>query len=807
MVTRLSKKIAYKQAGMVLCISLLLGLVFTSLQLWIDLGEERQRSAEEVERIILLHQDSAIRAVYNLNLVQAEEVTKSLASHPAIYHAQLMDDFGDTLAESLMDQYPVDDWLTTFGGYLFEVDAHLEQPLLLPSTRNSSGVLIVDLDTAYIASGFAHRAANGLLFGLLHNIVLAGVFLLLFYRYLSRPLLNIVKWVNLLGHQGDSRQLPYNKPDELGDLVQSFASLWQDHEAMTRRLSSTIDELSRSEHFSRSLMEYAGDAMFLCQPDSTIVQVNRQAIETLERAKEFLVGEGLAVFSQNHSRSDFQGIFTQLVENQPFTFEDIQLTASGRRFPVEARAIRIVLNNQPYILIQARDISVRKEAEQRIFELAFFDTLTGLANRRLFLDRLTSSLELHHVNHCMGAILFMDLDRFKTINDSLGHGIGDQLLCGIASRLKELLPAEATCARFGGDEFVVLLPEAGGSEEGCAEAAAQIAQKIIDHISMPFEIEGHLLYSSMSIGIAVFPSADASAMDLVRQADTALYRVKALGRNGFQFYDPEMQSSAQERLQIEKGLHQALEQAELELWFQPQVDNQSRIVGAEALLRWHHPVKGMIPPAEFIRVAEESGQIIEIGYWVLSRALGQLAAWRDKGLPEDFRRLAINISPMQFMQVDFVSQLFSLLDDLKLPGQMVELEITENMLLNNFEVASSKMALLRQRGISFAIDDFGTGYSSLKYLRYLPLDILKIDRSFVTNLSPSSEASAIVEAIIATADRLDLAVIAEGVETTSERDTLTTLGCHCFQGYLFARPMPAQEFYALLEQEWAVISD
>ncbi|WP_036228836.1 putative bifunctional diguanylate cyclase/phosphodiesterase [Marinobacterium jannaschii] len=804
---RFRDRIAYKQARSVLLISLVLGLLSTSWQIWLDLGEERQRSVAEIERIVSLHKDTAQRAIYNLNLMQAEEITRTLISHPAIFHAQLVDDFGDTLAESLREPLPAEGVFSGIGGYFFEVNTHINTRLWVPSSNNGSGNLVIDLDAAYIASNFARRAITGLMLGLLHNVVLAGIFLLLFYRYLSKPVLNIVEWVNGLRHTTDSSKLPYAEDDEIGDLVRSFSGLWHDRQLMTNRLSNTVQELSKSEHFSRSLMENAGDAMFLCRPDSTIVRVNNQAIETLARAREFLLGEGLAAFSQNYSRSDFQSMFSELDEKQPLTFEDIQLRSDGKHFPVEARAIRLNLNDQSYILIQARDISVRKEAEQKIYELAFFDTLTGLANRRLFLDRLTSSLELHHVNYRCGAVLFMDLDRFKTINDSLGHGVGDRLLCGIADRLKAILPVEATCARFGGDEFVILLPEAGRSADACAEVAAQIAQQILDQMTTPFEIDEHLLYSSTSIGISVFPAGDSTAMDVLRHADTALYRVKALGRNGFQFYDPEMQSSAQERLQIEKGLHQALEQGELELWFQPQVDGQSRIIGAEALLRWQHPVKGMVPPAEFIQIAEESGQIIEIGYWVLSRALGQLAAWRKQGLPEHFRRLAINISPMQFMQVDFVERLFRLLDDLDLPGLMVELEITENMLLNNFEVASSKMKLLRQRGISFAIDDFGTGYSSLKYLRYLPLDILKIDRSFVSNLSPSSEAAAIVEAIIATADRLDLAVIAEGVETYSERDTLTELGCHCFQGYLFSKPVPAGTFYNLLEGEWAIVSD
>jgi diguanylate cyclase (GGDEF)-like protein/PAS domain S-box-containing protein len=626
------------------------------------------------------------------------------------------------------------------------------------------------------------------------------LFLLLIYRYLSQPVLRIATWVNQLRNSNDYAGLPYTEPDEIGDLVSSFDKLWQERKQVADQLHNTIQDLSKSEHFSRSLMENAGDAMFLCLPDTTIVQTNNQAIETLGVTRDILEGKKLADFSQDYSSIQLQSLFDSIDAKQARTFEDVQV-GKKHRFPIEARGIKLTLQDTSYILILARDITVRKEAERQIYDLAFFDTLTGLANRRLFLDRLTSSIELHQANQNYGAVLYLDLDRFKTINDSLGHGIGDKLLCEVSQRLIEILPVESTCARFGGDEFVVLLPEASDSSETCAEMVASIALKILDHMAIPFEIYNHLLYCTTSVGIAVFPDNTNGALDILRHADTALYRAKALGRNGFQFYDPEMQSSAQERLEIEKGLHQAIENNEFELWFQPQVGAGEQVIGAEALLRWHHPSKGMIFPGDFISIAEDSGQIIEIGNWVLAQGIQQLSLWVEQGLPESFRRLAINISPLQFMQVDFVDRVFDLMDTARLPGHMLELEITENMLLNNFEIASSKMKLLKQRGISFAIDDFGTGYSSLKYLRNLPLDILKIDRSFVTNLRPSSEDAAIVQVIIATADRLDLVVIAEGVETYAQRDTLLKLGCHVFQGYLYSKPVPAADLYRLLQQK------
>ena len=798
-------KIAFKQAWAVLTISLILGLLSTSVQIFLDLRQETRSSVEGINRLIELHKEAAQRAVYNLNYSKADEITSAIIAHPEILQATLVDDFGDALAYHARDSSAPDTFFATVGNLFFPFNSHYERTLTIGDSHSGVAKLIIELDSTYIAHNFALRAVTSLLFGLLHTVVLASVFLFFFYRYLSRPILNIAKWVNRLRTDEDIA-LPYKGCDEIGDLVTSFASLWDERRLVTDRLNKTIQKLSKSEHFSRSLMENAGDAMFLCTPSTKIIDLNNQAVDTLKSDKDKVLGTTLSRYSQNYTEDALIDLFNSMDEKQVCTFEDLLINERNRVFPIEARGIRIRLDDKDYILISARDITARKESEKQIFELAFFDTLTGMANRRLFLDRLSSALELHNVHQVHGAVLYMDLDRFKTINDSLGHSIGDRLLCTVAKRLNEIVPVEATSARFGGDEFVILLPEAGDSRVSCAESAVHISKKILEAIAAPFEVDGHTLYCTMSIGIAVFPEQGLCATDVLRYADIALYRVKAMGKNGFQFYDPEMQSSAQERLLIEKGLYQALDKKEFQLWFQPQVQADGAIVGAEVLLRWMHPEKGVISPASFIQIAEESGQIVEMGQWVLTKSFEQLAQWKAQGLPASFKRLAINISPLQFMQVDFVGRFLTMLTDYKIPGELIELEITENMLLNNFEIASNKMRILKQRGISFAIDDFGTGYSSLRYLRYLPLDILKIDRSFVTNLRPSSEEAAIVEVIIATADRLGLAVIAEGVETEEERDTLLELGCLCFQGFFYARPMPAPLFYERLQQDMDIMA-
>jgi len=794
MINKVRNRIVFKQARFVLVISLLLGFVFTSLQLFLDLTQERKQLVADVDRVINSHKETAILAIYNLNKGQAFQLTKTLISLPEIYQAFLVDDFGEVLAESR--RLPLsNNYLVILGEALFKIPEKVETPLQINGVEHRVAKLVINFDSAYISSAFAQRAITNLVFSLIYNLVLLTVLILLFYRYLSRPIMSISHWVEQLRQGNVIKKLPYTEADEIGDLVSSFASVWQERNQVAEQLYETVQELSKSEHFSRSLMDNAGDAMFLCKPDSEIVQVNLQAAQSLGGEKEQLLGKKLSCFSTRYTETSLMTLFDSFKAQKIVEFEDQQQGLGGAGGPIEARGIKLELHNQSYILIMARDISARKETERQIHKLAFYDALTELPNRRLFIDRLDSALQIHRSNANYGAVLYLDLDRFKTINDSLGHSVGDVLLRQIAERLTDILPDKSTCSRFGGDEFVVLLPQVATQAELSSEIVANIAVEILEKLGAPFDACGHTLYCTASIGIAMFPKQSENSGDILRCADTALYRVKALGRNGFQFFDPEMQSSAMQRLDVEKGLHQALENDEFELVFQPQVKRNGQMIGVEALIRWNHPDKGVLMPGDFISIAEDSGQIIEVGKWVLSNALQQLKDWISAGLPEGFKRLAVNVSPIQFMQVDFVDHLVTKMEELQVPGNMLELEITENTLVNNFDIASSKMKLLKLQGVSFSIDDFGTGYSSLRYLQYLPLDILKIDRSFIINLRLDSDEAAIIDVIIATADRLGLTVIAEGVETLEECQALQAMGCFCYQGYYFSKPIAAKALY------------
>lgn len=444
----------------------------------------------------------------------------------------------------------------------------------------------------------------------------------------------------------------------------------------------------------------------------------------------------------------------------------------------------------------------REAAEVQLNQLAYYDSLTGLANRSLLLQMLEDSIEHANKSKQAGALFYLDLDRFKTINDSLGHTIGDHLLKAISKRIEAWLINDFTAARIGGDEFAILLPNTS------SEQAHDFAQQLLALISNPYSIDDHQLYCSVSVGIAVFPSVGSTNIDVLRQADTALYRAKVAGRNKYMFYEPEMQAQVESFLEIEKGLHEAINKGQLELYYQPQVDGKHNIIGVEALIRWNHPEKGLLPPGVFMPIAEETGQILQIGNWIIEQACYQYASWKKNNqLPSTFRRLAINISPLQFSQSSFVEHIVDSMAQADIDGEHIELEITENLLLENVEGAVQKMKELKEHNLKTSIDDFGTGYSSLRYLKHLSVDVLKIDRSFVTQLHLDESDQAIVDTIIMTARRLNLEVIAEGVEDANELQALKHLKCDQFQGYLFDKPLPASELVQRFEQNYYPIEE
>ncbi|WAJ35817.1 EAL domain-containing protein [Pseudomonas sp. GOM7] len=476
---------------------------------------------------------------------------------------------------------------------------------------------------------------------------------------------------------------------------------------------------------------------------------------------------------------------------------------NGEVLLVDVSVQPIEIEGTPCLLLTARDISELKQAQAQVQHLAYHDALTNLPNRALLMERLTQQIALHKRLAMHGALLFIDLDHFKHINDSLGHPVGDAVLRLITARLEASVREEDTVARLGGDEFVVLISGLESKRSEATRQVRQVAEKLRHLLAQPMLLDGHQLQVTPSIGIALIPDHGDNPADLLKRADIALYRAKDSGRNTIQLFRSTMQDAASARLRLESELHLALARGEFELYFQPQVDASSdRIAGAEVLLRWRHPEQGILSPLHFIEVLEESGLIIEVGGWVLAEACHVCARLlADELISAGQFSLCVNISPRQFRQHELVERIANCLRESQLPNAMLKLEITEGIVIQNIEDTIGKMLRLKKHGVSFAMDDFGTGYSSLTYLKRLPVDMLKIDQSFVREANHDTNDAEIVRAIIAMARSLNLEMIAEGVEKQEQLDFLRAQGCHHYQGYLFSKPLPEGEFRALLSRQ------
>lgn len=575
----------------------------------------------------------------------------------------------------------------------------------------------------------------------------------------------------------------------------AIVALIEDVQDMT-----AMQQAQRRMHILSSALEQTADLIMITDADGTVEYVNPAFEVTTGFDSGELVGKKANMLrSGKHSEDFYKNLWQTILNGEVFSDVFINTRKDGSTY-YEEKTITPIHNSQGVIshfVATGRDISERMRTQERLHYMAHHDALTRLPNRTLFLDRLRQAMARARWHNRLIAVMFMDLDRFKEINDTLGHDIGDQLLVAITERISSSVRTGDTVARFGGDEFAVLLDDIASAKD-----ISQLARKVLDTLAPAFVIGGHEIFMTASIGVSIFPTDGEDTNSLLRCADVAMYRAKDLGRNNFQFYSNEMSARDFERISLENSLRHALKRREFFLLYQPQIDVcLQRIIGVEALLRWQHPDLGVTTPGEFVPLLEKTGLIVQVGEWVLRSTCEQAAAWQEAGYRDLL--VSVNVSGRQFNNPEFLSSAQTIIRQTGIDPAQLELELTESMLMRNASKTISALDALTQLGIRIAIDDFGTGYSSLNYLRRFPISTLKIDRSFIRDVEHDSDDRAISQAIIVMAQSLNLGVVAEGVENAAQVEFLQGLGCTRIQGNYFSAPQSADEISRMLAMQSA----
>lgn len=813
---RWQNRLSFKQARAAVIITLLIGVGFSALQILWDLHGERHQIDRTVNQVLATVRESATQAAYGLDETLAERVVSGLFEYEPIYRARLRDDFGNILARQHRQQSSSNlRWLTT---WMFGDNQHYEIPLTIGDSADLVGYLEIDVDTGLIAAGFINRSALILASGLVRNFLLGIALTVFFYIALTKPLLRLVhsmRQVDPASPATTKIDVPDNHAaDELGLLAQSANGLLMEIDENLWRLREAEQGLRERESRLRSIMQNVADGILSVDKDCCILQCNPACLQLLRLPENTeLVGRNLYDYIVDASRLNLSQVLKQTVVDddtfRPVLDRSIELVlrcADGNKIRVAAVFRPMQYEDSLLYTVVFHDVTAQRRYEERLVYMANHDSLTDLPNRSMLELNLRDALtgfdkqgEIITAPEDVArltatALLFIDLDRFKLVNDSLGHDFGDLLLKEVANRLRGIIRRSDTLGRLGGDEFLIIIPHLNETQE-----AADLGQTVLNAFSPAFEIRGRQLFVSPSIGIALSPADGNDFATLMRNADAAMYSAKARGGGTYHFFTKMMNESAVARLSMENDLRDAIKREQFEVYYQPKIHLATgRLSGMEALLRWNRPGRGFVSPMQFIPIAEETGLIGKIGEWVLREVCAQIIKWDAQGLPPVV--IAVNLSPRQLIEGRITDTIANILQETGVPASRLELEITETVMMQGMNRAVAILSEIRRLGVQIAIDDFGTGYSSLTYLKRLPINSIKIDRSFIRDITTDPDDAAITNTIILMGRNLGLRVIAEGVETKEQLEFLRAHDCDEIQGFLISEPRPPAEIVLLMEQ-------
>ncbi|ARU26905.1 bifunctional diguanylate cyclase/phosphodiesterase [Cellvibrio sp. PSBB006] len=801
--------ISFQLAKIGIILAFVLSFFMSSAQLYLDFHNQQEELESLINRVIEVATPPAARSVQTLDDELSDEVVNGLLRYGFIYEVTITDELGNILAQGRSERPPsTTRWMTE---QLTQSSKEYSADLMIAGyAEGTAGNIRFSVDMDQALAGFYARSELGLFTGVLRNMLLVLLLFFAFYFTLTKPLAKLAREINNINpdHPGVQRltPLPARRKDELAQLISSSNQLLDVVELSLAKRRAVELALRKSEEHLRQIIDslpvmigarnIAGYYLFANKALSdklgfTQEQMRNQHVRQLLKNSVFDIDSML----QNDQRVISGG---QAID----VFEEVFVTATGESIYLQTHIMPMAFYDEKVALIVSVDVTERKNAQAKMEYMAHHDALTGLPNRIQLVERLEHELRRAERHAYYGAVLFIDLDQFKNINDSLGHPVGDRVLQEVASRLTRTVRDEDLVARLSGDEFVVVLTVLDQDLGTAALRAGEISEKIRAVISQPCVYDNMELRVTCSVGVVVYPDRNNSVHELLRYADTAMYQVKEKGRDSIEFFNEEMADKVSRQLVMEGDLHRALDEQQFELYFQPKVDVRSgRVKGAEALLRWLHPTKGTISPIDFIPVLETSGMILEVGQWVLEEACKTLVRWQEQGLWQDGMRLSINISPRQFRRNAFVDDVLQTLDTYAIPHKSLEMEITEGIVIQRVDEAITTMTVLADQGISFSLDDFGTGYSSISYLKRLPVGVLKIDQGFVRDIIEDRNDRVLVETIITMGRLLDMEVVAEGVEQAEQLTILKQYGCHFYQGYYFSPAVNLTAFEDILRTD------